>query len=107
MTATKTTREELRGKMKETVGLLLVDQPDVDAIKTLAGDIDRTKAELHGTAIDYILRGLGVLTTDQRTKLKTLVEKWSSKGFGMGSGLGMGPGHRMGRGSLGKGCPMK
>ena len=105
MTATKTTREELRGKMKEMVGLLVVDQPDVTAIKTLASEIDKIKAELHDTAIDYIIRGLGVLTTDQRAKLKTMIEKWSSKGFG--SGYGMGPGHRMGRGPFGKACPVK
>ena len=117
LAATKATRDQLQAKCGQMVDLWAAAQPDANQIKALAADIDALRAELRDTGIDYMIRGLGVLTPEQRTKVQGLVKNMGARclqggcgaclgpgiGCGMGLGMGMGPGCGMGPGA---GCPM-
>ncbi len=113
---TKPIRDQIQAKMKDMVSLWTAPTPNATQIKNLAADIDALRAQIRDTGIDYMIRGLNVLTPEQREKLRTRVQTMADKciqaggcgmgcGFGMGAGCGMGlgPGAGMGRGAA---CPM-
>ncbi len=126
MEATKGLREEIAAKAKEMAALWAVDEPNAAAIKSLAGQIDRLRAEVRDVCIDNCIQGRAVLTAEQKVKLKAFAQDrpgacicpgcQMGPGCGMcacmggpAMGCGMGPGPRMGAGmapNAGMGCGM-
>ncbi len=79
VTSTQATRDDLRAKRQQMMTLWMADPIDANAIKALAADIDRDKAEIRDRGIDAKVSGLSVLTPDQRAKLRTMMQDMKGK----------------------------
>jgi Spy/CpxP family protein refolding chaperone len=102
MDSTQATRTDIQAMMKQMMELWMADQPDAGAIKDLAGQLDALRAQIRNSAIDHAVSGIGVLTADQRAKLREIIGKNPGMCMGMGCGLACG----VGMGGPGMGCPM-
>lgn len=128
MDSTQGLRADIQAKMKQMLDLWKVDQPDAVAIKGLANELDALRSQIRDSAIDHAIQAIGVLTPDQRAKLRDMMSKTPGMCMGMGCGLccgaglcgpGMGcpiggpgigkgqggPGRGMGPGAGGANCP--
>ena len=106
---TQATREQLQAMCKEMGQLWAAENPDPNAIKALAAEMDVLRAELRDAAIDHKIAGLNVLTAEQRAKVREKIGKHgcgmgpgSRRGMGMGPGAGNATGPRAGMGT----CPL-
>ncbi|MGQ9456188.1 MAG: Spy/CpxP family protein refolding chaperone [Armatimonadota bacterium] len=105
LTATQADRTNLLAKAKQMTQLWSTDQPDINAIRALAAEIDELRARIRDAAIDNAASALTVLTGEQREKLRSLIKnRWPlcgccgwCIGYG-GCGLGLGPGYGFGNG---------
>jgi Spy/CpxP family protein refolding chaperone len=112
---TKATRERMMAKRKEMADLWSADQPDADGIKAAAAEMDGLRAQMRDTGIDYLIKALGMLTPDQRVKLRTIMRNRPDACPCPGCPMGMGPGMMGCGGGFGMGpavtggmgnCPM-
>ena len=90
MDATKATRDQLKAERQTMKSLWMADTPDPAAIKAEFAKIDELKAQLRDAGVDNAIRALGVLTPDQRAKLKTMIQKKMGQCKEMGMGMGFG-----------------
>lgn len=74
LTATQATRDDLMAKKQQMMTLWMATPIDVNAIKALAADMERDRAEIRDRGIDAMAAGLNVLTPDQRAKLGTMMQ---------------------------------
>lgn len=104
---TQAIRDELKAKMKDMVALWTVENPNPVEIKALFTGIDLLRADLRDVCVDKMIAGLGLLTVEQRAKLREMIKNRPGFGFGMGCGMGFGPGCGAGMGAgMGPGCGM-
>ncbi|MCE5322930.1 periplasmic heavy metal sensor [bacterium] len=96
MTATQTTRDQLKTKMQEMAQLWMQDAT-ADQLKAKLAEVDPLKAELRDAAIDSALQARAVLTEEQREKVRQMIKEKTEDGMGMCWGLGA---------YCGVGCPM-
>lgn len=107
--STQQIRDQIKAKAKAMAALWAAEDPDVAAIKAAAAEIDALRAEMRDKGIDYLVKGLQVLTPQQREKLRTMIQnrpEWcpcpgcpmGMQGMGCGMGFGMGPGCGIGQG---------
>ena len=90
MEATKATREQLKAEHQAMMSLWMADSPDAAAIKAEFAKIGDLKAQMRDTGVDYAIRGMAVLTADQRAKLKTMIQNKMGQCKEMGMGMGFG-----------------
>lgn len=102
LTDTQADRTKLLESAKKMAQLWSADQPDVNAIKALAAEMDELRARIRDAAIDRVASALNVLTSEQREKLRSLIkDRWPLCGWCAGCGccgLGLGPGCGFGNG---------
>jgi Spy/CpxP family protein refolding chaperone len=102
MDSTQSIRTDIQAKMKQMMDLWMVDQPDAGAIKDLASQLDALRMQIRNSAIDHAVSAIGVLSADQRAKLRDMMKKSPGMCMGMGCGICCGAG----MGGPGMGCPM-
>lgn len=90
MTATQATRDQLKAERQTMMNLWMSDNPDPAAIKAEFAKIDQLKAQLRDTGVDYAVQGMKVLTPDQRTRLRTMIQNKMGQCRAMGMGMGFG-----------------
>ena len=100
--STQGLRTDIQAKMKQMLDLWMADQPDAAAIKDLANQLDALRAQIRDSAIDHAIQAIGVLTPDQRAKLRDMMSKSPGMCMGMGCGLCCGAGLC----GPGMGCPI-
>ncbi len=114
LSATQSTREQLRTKMQELAQLWSSDAT-ADQLKAKMAEIDPLRAELRDAGIDFAIQVRSMLTSEQRTKLQQMIKEKTEDGMGMCWGLGacMGCPMPAGKGSgpmmqcpLGANCPL-
>lgn len=96
MTATQSTRDQIKTKMQE-MAQLWTEDATADQLKAKLAEIDPLKAELRDAAIDAALQARSVLTDEQRAKVRQMIKDKTEDGMGMSMGLGA---------CCGVGCPM-
>ncbi|MEN6356739.1 MAG: Spy/CpxP family protein refolding chaperone [Armatimonadota bacterium] len=96
MTATQSTRDQIRTKMQEMAQLWTTDAT-ADQLKAKLDEIDPLKVELRDAAIDSALKARSVFTDEQRAKVRQMIKDKTEDGMGMSMGLGA---------CCGVGCPM-
>ncbi len=110
VTATAPQREDLKGKMKELIGLATAENPDAAAIKSLAAQADAVRADIRDAMVDSAIQAMSVMTPEQRAKVRAKADKMCNAfcvvpGAAMGccSGSGMGCEAKIGKAPA---CPM-
>ena len=88
---TEPIRQQCQARCQEMAQLWAAENPDANAIKALAAEMDALRADLRNAAIDHKIAALNVLTAEQRAKVREKIGKLGC-GIGMGCGMGMGPG---------------
>lgn len=89
---TQTLRSSLQTKCKELAQLWTAESPKETTIKSKIAEIDSVRSKIRNAMVDITFAVMKVLTSEQKTKLRSLVKNRPGFGAGMGCGLGMGYG---------------
>lgn len=106
--ATKTQHDQIQAIARQIAQLWAADPIPVAQIRTLAADMDALRADIRDAGIEHAVQALGVLTPEQREKVRARIGEMGGCCIGMGPGccVGMGPGMGCGMG-MGPGPGMR
>lgn len=89
---TQPMRVSVQTKCKELAQLWTAQNPSEAAIRNKIAEIDIVRSKIRNAMVDRTFLAMKVLTSEQKTKLRSLVKNRPGFGVGMGCGLGMGCG---------------
>lgn len=92
---TQKMRADLQTKCKELAVLWTAEEPNKTGIKNKIAEIDSIRSKIRNAMVDRTFAVMKLLTTEQKSKLRSLVKNQSGFGQGMGCSLGMGCGNCM------------
>ncbi|MGI6296829.1 MAG: Spy/CpxP family protein refolding chaperone [Armatimonadota bacterium] len=105
--STQGAQADIQALSERMAQLWKADNPNAEAIKDLAAQIDAVRATIRNSRIDHSIAAFNVLNADQKAKVRSVACKAPGMCLGAGCGLCCGAGCGMGMGpGAGKGlCP--